>query len=99
MYSHNHLAQDYTGKGVLKYGQYPGILTRKMYIPAKMAPRNPYPHWHKIWEILPLPAQNVLPDPYPYWHKSTKKGTLGGITIVEKWLIGTIVGPQRQQFG
>ena len=25
-----------------------GVVTWKMYIPARMAPQNPYPHWHKI---------------------------------------------------
>ena len=32
-----------------------GVLTCKMYTPARTAQRNPYPHWHKICETLPLP--------------------------------------------
>ncbi len=35
-----------------------GVVTRKMYTPARTAPQNPYPHWHKICETLPLLAQN-----------------------------------------
>ncbi len=35
-----------------------GVVTWKMYTPARTAPRNPYPHWHKNCETL-----------YPYWHK------------------------------
>ncbi len=27
-----------------------GAVARKMYTPARMATRNPYPHWHKICE-------------------------------------------------
>ncbi len=69
-----------------------GAVPPKMYTPARTAPRDPYPHWHKICETLPLPAQNLGPNAYPYWHKYTKKGTLCGTTIVEKWLIGAIVG-------
>ena len=65
------------------------MVTRKLYTPARMAPQNSYPHWHKICETLTLLVQNFGPNPYPYWHKSTKKGTLCGTTIVEKWLIGT----------
>ncbi len=70
-----------------------------MYTPARTAPRNPYPHWHKICETLPLLAQSLGPNPYPYQHKSTKKGTLCGTTIVENWLISTDVGAQRRKFG
>ncbi len=69
-----------------------------MSAPARTAPRNPYPHCHKISKTLPLLAQNLGPNPYPYWHKSTKKGTLCGTTIVEQWLIGTIVGAYRRKF-
>ncbi len=64
----------------------------KMYTPARTASRNPYPHWHKICETLPLLAQNLGPNLYPYWHNCIKKATLCGPTIVEKWLISTIVG-------
>ncbi len=60
-----------------------GAVAWKMDTPARTAPRNPYPHWHKICETLPLLAQNLGPNPYPYWHTSTKKGTLCGTTIVE----------------
>ncbi len=28
-----------------------GGVTRKMYTPARTAPRNPYPHWHKKCEV------------------------------------------------
>ena len=50
-----------------------GVLTRKMYSPARMAPQNPYPHWQKICKTLPLLAQNLSPNPYPYCDKSTKR--------------------------
>ncbi len=75
-----------------------GVVTQKMYTPSRTAPRNPYPHWHNICETLPLLAQYLGSNPYPYWHKSTKKGTLCSKTIVEKWLIGTIVVAKRRRF-
>ncbi len=34
-----------------------GAIAWKMYTPARTAPRNPYPHWYKICETLPLLAQ------------------------------------------
>ncbi len=34
------------------------MLTCKMYTPARTVPRNPYPHWHKIFA-----------KPYPNWHQ------------------------------
>ncbi len=38
-----------------------GVLTRKMYTPARTAPQNLYPHWHKMCDTLPLLAQNLGP--------------------------------------
>ena len=35
-----------------------GVLTRKMYTPARTAPRNPYPHCHKIMKYLTIPPNN-----------------------------------------
>ncbi len=50
-----------------------GLLGQKVYTPARMALRNPYPHWHKIPKPLPLLAQNLDQNPYPYWHKFIKR--------------------------
>ncbi len=73
-------------------------------LPGKCIPC--YPHWHKICGTLPLLAKQFGSNPYPYWHKSTKRVpfasnyvTLCGITIVEKWIVGTIDGLQHQKFG
>ncbi len=74
------------------WGPKGGVLIQRMYRTVRTAPWNSYPHWHRVCKSLPLLAQNQGPDPYPCWHKVTKKGTLCGTTIVEKWLIGTIVG-------
>ncbi len=45
------------------WGKSLGAVARKLYTPARTAPRNPYPHWHKICEALPLLAQNLGPNP------------------------------------
>ena len=36
-----------------------GAVAQKLYTPARMAPRNPYPQWHKFSKTLPLVAQNL----------------------------------------
>ena len=63
-----------------------GVVTRKIYTPARTALRNPYPQWHKICETLPLLAQNLGQSPYPCWHRSTKR-----VPSVAQLLFKTIV--------
>ncbi len=58
-----------------------------MYSPARTTLRNPYPQWHKFFEILV--AQNLRWNPYPYWHKSIKNAILCSITVVKKCCIHT----------
>ncbi len=38
-------------------------------------------YWHKI----------LASNPYPDWHKSTKKGTLFGTIVLQKWFISTLI--------
>ncbi len=45
----------------------------EMYTPARTAPQNRNPQWHKVCKTLPLLAQKLGPNPYPYWPKSTLK--------------------------
>ncbi len=59
-----------------------GAVAQKLYTPARTAPRNPYPQWHKFSKTLPLVAQNSGCNPYPYyWHRSTKKLPKSGLFV------------------
>ncbi len=46
-----------------------------------------------------LTGTTFWPKSIPLLAQIHKKGTICGTTIVEKWLIATTVGAQRQKFG
>ncbi len=48
--------------------------TRKMYTPARTAPRYPYTQWPKICETLTLRVQDLGPNPYTLTGTSPHKG-------------------------
>ncbi len=72
------------GGSLEKENVYPCLLGRQHETPTLTGTKfaKPYPYWHKIWAQI-----QTLAGTHPQ-----KKGTLCGTTIVEKWLIGTIVG-------
>ena len=66
----------------------PGVLTRKMYTPARTAPP---PSVAQNLRNLTLTDTKFGPKSIPLLAKIHKKCTLCGTTIVKKWLIGTNV--------